>query len=212
MPWCDNALLRSARLAAAVPKRRIEFLAGRRCAHAALLGLGHQPVVPVPRAPDGAPVWPPGMAGTISHGAGWAAALVSHDPRCAGLGVDIEACLADDAWAELTPQFLLPRERRLLRPGQAGLIATLCFSLKECLMKALLPRLRAPLDFLAIEVLTLDHSRRLATLDLPSAARSALGAGCTIQAQWSPWPLTETSAVITALQLRSPSVDHDPIA
>lgn len=205
VPWRDDALLQAARLTNAAPKRRDEFLAGRRCAQAALGACGVD--APVPRATDGAPMWPPGVIGAITHGAGWAAALVSRDLRCRGLGVDVEACLADDGWTELAPQFLLPRERRLLIDGPPALVATLCFSFKESLMKAVLPRLSAPLDFLSIEVLALDHMRRQARLSLPAVARVAVGEDCEVLAQWAPWPVVshpdKPTAVMTALQLRS---------
>lgn len=209
LPWCGATLLQAAGLAAAVPKRRDEFLAGRRCAHEALAALGAGPATPVARAQDGAPLWPQGVTGAISHGAGWAAALVSRDPGCLGLGVDVEACFADDTWVDLAPQFLSPRERALLRPGREAWIATLCFSFKECLIKAVLPRLQASVDFLSCEVLALDFGRRRAALRLPSAALAVFGPHCVLQAQWQAWPSTteagSPAAVLTALQLTASS-------
>lgn len=196
LPWCAATLLQESGLATAVPKRRDEFIAGRRCAHEALAALGAAPAAPLARARDGAPVWPGGVRGAISHGVGWAAALVARDAQCLGVGVDVEACFAADAWADLAPLFLCPRERRLLRPGQEALIATLCFSFKECLIKAVLPQLSAPLDFLSFEVLALDFQHRSAELQLPAAAQAVFGTGLRLQAQWSvPAPALVLAAV-----------------
>ena len=61
-------------MARAVPQRRREFFAGRLAAHRAMEALGHLPE-PVPMGQDRAPVWPQGLVGSISHGAGACAAM-----------------------------------------------------------------------------------------------------------------------------------------
>ena len=53
-------------VARAVPARRAEFAAGRRAAHRAMERLG-VPAAPVAMGSDRAPVWPPGVIGSISH-------------------------------------------------------------------------------------------------------------------------------------------------
>src|SRR5437667_3257012 len=62
----------------AVPKRRLEFAAGRQCAHEALRVLapldGHSPIG---IALDRSPVWPPGFVGSIAHTQGFASAAVA---------------------------------------------------------------------------------------------------------------------------------------
>jgi 4'-phosphopantetheinyl transferase EntD len=59
-------------IAKAVDKRRREFTTARGCARAALaaLGLPPAPIVPGPR---GAPQWPTGVVGSITHCAGYCA-------------------------------------------------------------------------------------------------------------------------------------------
>jgi 4'-phosphopantetheinyl transferase EntD len=78
-----------AAIARAVPKRRSEFATGRACARAALakLGLPPSPIVPGPR---GAPQWPAGVAGSITHCAGYRASAVAHLTDVAGIGLDAE--------------------------------------------------------------------------------------------------------------------------
>ncbi|MEV8569383.1 4'-phosphopantetheinyl transferase superfamily protein [Streptomyces sp. NPDC051322] len=76
-------------LVKAVQKRRQEFSTGRRCARAALAahGLPPAPILPGPR---GAPLWPDGMVGSITHCAGYRAAAVARATDIAALGIDAE--------------------------------------------------------------------------------------------------------------------------
>ncbi len=75
----------------AVPKRRAEFSAGRACARAALTALDAVPG-PVPRdnGDHGAPVWPKGFVGSITHCDGYRAAAVARAEDILALGIDAE--------------------------------------------------------------------------------------------------------------------------
>ncbi|MET9221184.1 4'-phosphopantetheinyl transferase superfamily protein [Streptomyces sp. NPDC003300] len=80
----------AAAVAKAVAKRRAEYAAGRACARAALAGLGIAPG-PIPRDPDrGAPVWPAGVVGSITHCDGYRAAAVARTSDVHTLGIDAE--------------------------------------------------------------------------------------------------------------------------
>jgi len=72
-----------------VPKRRLEYLAGRLAASAALQSAGADD--PVIGSHGGAPVWPSGYCGSISHSAGLAVALAARSRDWRALGIDIEA-------------------------------------------------------------------------------------------------------------------------
>jgi 4'-phosphopantetheinyl transferase EntD len=78
-----------AAISRAVARRRAEFAAGRACARAALaqLGLPAAPIVPGPR---GAPQWPPGVVGSITHCDGYRASAVAHARDMITLGLDAE--------------------------------------------------------------------------------------------------------------------------
>jgi 4'-phosphopantetheinyl transferase EntD len=80
-------------VAAAVAARRAEFAAGRACARQALAALGHGGV-PVPRGDGiggrGAPVWPQGVVGSITHCTGYRAAAVARVAEIATIGIDAE--------------------------------------------------------------------------------------------------------------------------
>ncbi len=76
-------------IAAAVPSRRREFTAGRRCARIALEALG-QPSVPLLPDAAGAVRWPPGYVGSITHCTGFRAAALARTADFAALGIDAE--------------------------------------------------------------------------------------------------------------------------
>jgi 4'-phosphopantetheinyl transferase EntD len=76
-------------IARAVDKRRREFTTARACARAALaqLGLPPAPILPGLR---GAPGWPPGVVGSITHCAGYRACAVARDREVVTIGLDAE--------------------------------------------------------------------------------------------------------------------------
>jgi 4'-phosphopantetheinyl transferase EntD len=69
--------------------RQREFATARMCAHRALTRLGVPPA-PVLPGPRGAPGWPAGVAGSITHCAGYRAAAVARTRDVRSLGIDAE--------------------------------------------------------------------------------------------------------------------------
>ncbi|KAA5838275.1 4'-phosphopantetheinyl transferase superfamily protein [Saccharopolyspora hirsuta] len=76
-------------IARAVGKRRQEFTTGRWCAHQALSRMGIPPA-PLLTGERGAPQWPEGTIGSITHCAGYRAAVVAHTEKVQSLGIDAE--------------------------------------------------------------------------------------------------------------------------
>jgi 4'-phosphopantetheinyl transferase EntD len=76
-------------IAKAVDKRRREFTTARACARAALarLGLPPAPILPGLR---GAPQWPAGVVGSITHCDGYRACAVALDSDIVTIGLDAE--------------------------------------------------------------------------------------------------------------------------
>ena len=76
-------------VARAVPKRRREFALVRACARRAMdkLGVPPQPLLPGER---GAPGWPPGLVGSMTHCDGYCAAALARATDLASLGIDAE--------------------------------------------------------------------------------------------------------------------------
>lgn len=84
-------------VARAVDKRRTEFATVRQCARAALAELDVPPV-PILPGPKGAPRWPDGIVGSMTHCAGYRAAAVARASAVTSIGIDAEpaAPLPDD--------------------------------------------------------------------------------------------------------------------
>jgi len=144
----------------AVAKRRAEFLAGRLAAREALrpLGLADRQVSP---GEDRAPQWPPGIVGSISHCSGHAVALCLEAGTAAGVGIDVERIMPAADMGELPAFIAKPAEFELLngdgaRPGPAA--ATLMFSAKESVYKALFPQVKRILDHGALELVSHDRT------------------------------------------------------
>jgi 4'-phosphopantetheinyl transferase EntD len=79
----------AALLAKAVEKRRREFTTGRACARRALAQLG-LPATPILRGEKGEPRWPDGIVGSITHCAGYRAAVAARATDLASVGIDAE--------------------------------------------------------------------------------------------------------------------------
>lgn len=122
-------------------KRQTEHLAGRLCARQALLQLNGCMAAPAVGS-DRAPCWPAGVVGSITHGNGWAAAVVATSSDYLGLGLDVENWLSDERAARLAAEILSPAELQhlgRLSSAQQATHVSLSFSLKESLFKALYP-------------------------------------------------------------------------
>ena len=76
-------------IAQAVEPRRREYAAVRSCARVCLGRLGYGPV-PILPGVGGAPIWPAGVLGSMTHCTGYAAAAVAPRPRISAVGIDAE--------------------------------------------------------------------------------------------------------------------------
>lgn len=123
-------------VANAAPKRRRDFALGRACAHRALTALGIRDAV-IGRQSNGAPLWPDGVVGSITHTSGYAAALAADASRFSGAGLDAErvGAVSPDIW----PTLFGAGERGYLERLEGedrALCATLFFCAKEACYKA----------------------------------------------------------------------------
>jgi 4'-phosphopantetheinyl transferase EntD len=140
-------------IAGAVDKRRREFATGRKCARDALGALGIEPV-PIPPGQGGAPRWPAGVAGSITHCAGYRGAAVARTAEIAAIGLDAEP---DDELPEgVLDVIALPGERARLRALSAAMPGVhwdrLLFSAKESVYKAWFPLTGRWLGFEEVDV------------------------------------------------------------
>ena len=127
-------------IAGASERRRREFAEARGCARAALEALG-VPAGPIPATADGAPVWPAGVIGSITHKGGYRAAVVARETDLEGLGIDAEPDqpLPGRVLETVASRAELDQVQALLgqRPGLAW--DRLLFSAKEATVKAAHP-------------------------------------------------------------------------
>ena len=143
-------------------KRRREFASGRYCAREALVRLGHEAVA-LPVGPGRAPVWPPGIIGSISHTDDIAIAAVARSSDLRSLGIDVES--GDPLEPDLLKLVCREEELAALAAGdlQPGLGAKLIFSAKESVYKCLWPLTGTFLEFHAIGI-SIDPARQRFTV------------------------------------------------
>jgi 4'-phosphopantetheinyl transferase EntD len=145
-----------AAVARAVDKRRREFATVRACARDALGRLG-VPAAPILPGLRGAPQWPAGIVGSMTHCAGYRAAAVARATDLVTLGLDAEPhdVLPEGVLAHVS----LPAERerlaRLAAQRPEVCWDRLLFSAKESVYKAWFPLTQRWLDFEAAD-LTID--------------------------------------------------------
>ncbi|MCX2163015.1 4'-phosphopantetheinyl transferase superfamily protein [Corynebacterium auriscanis] len=131
----------------AVDRRKADFGDSRWCAHEAM-----RPIVedqPIMRGVRGMPLFPEGVAGSLTHTEGFRAAIVGRSQRWRSLGIDAEP--ARDLPEGVLHAIASQRERRRLR-GLAvhhgvDCADTVLFSAKEATYKAWFPLTHRFLDF-----------------------------------------------------------------
>jgi 4'-phosphopantetheinyl transferase EntD len=192
----------AATVARAVPKRRQEYASVRVCARRAMRELGVAPT-PLPPGRRGAPRWPSGLVGSMTHCPGYQAAVIGHARDFRGFGIDAEPNLPLPR--SLMKIVALPQERLLVR-ALAEVSHQVCwdrlvFSAKEAVFKVWYPLTGRELDFRSAEI-GIDSAlgtfiARLAMPDI--GADSALLK--TLHGRW----MCRNGIVATAITLANPA-------
>lgn len=146
-----------------VAKRQAEYLAGRLCAREALRRVTGTAAVPA-CGEDRAPQWPAGALGSITHGSGWAGAVVGNSADWRGLGLDIEQIMPASRAERLVGEILTPAELfrlEALPSEQRAQRISLTFSLKESLFKALYPQVLRHFYFQDAELLSVETDNKV---------------------------------------------------
>lgn len=134
--------------------RRSDFAAARSCARRVFSSFGLPPLPVLPDA-DGAPQWPAGLVGSVTHCVGYAAAAVARSQEFLSVGIDAEPVRAlpegvlakiSDAAERAALARLRGRGKSAARPESAQWECVL-FSAKESVYKAWFPLTRAWLGF-----------------------------------------------------------------
>ncbi|MFG1918438.1 4'-phosphopantetheinyl transferase [Micromonospora sp. NPDC048898] len=157
-----------AEVARAVAKRRAEFTTVRHCARAALATLGLPPA-PILRGERGAPIWPAGIVGSMTHCAGYRAAAVARATDLRSIGIDAEP--NEEMPEGVLDAVSLPAERDWIAAHLAERPTVrwdrLLFSAKESVYKAWYPLTGRWLDFAEAEITPAGEGRFVARLLVP---------------------------------------------
>lgn len=173
----------------AVQKRRREFATVRHCARVALSRLGVQPG-PILPGDSGAPGWPDGIVGSMTHCDGYRAAAVGwrRDVLTVGLDAEPHAPLPGDVLDLVTSAAERSHLAQLRDAEPAVCWDRLLFSAKESVYKAWFPVARRWLGFEEVDVVLDPAGTFVAQFVSPAEFTSFAG-------RW----LTTDSLVITAI-------------
>ena len=140
-------------IAHAVAKRRREFATVRHCARQALgqLGLPSAPVLPGAR---GAPRWPEGIVGSMTHCDGYRAAVVARSGAVHALGIDAEP---NEPLPETVLRMIAGPEELVMLAKRTAADTAVCwgrllFCVKEAVYKAWFPLAHGRLTFRDVSV------------------------------------------------------------
>jgi enterobactin synthetase component D len=197
-----------ARLRAAVPKRRAEFIAGRLCARQALREAGASLDQDIPIGPMGAPVWPGGFVGSITHTYGLAAAVAARTRDVIALGFDIEHSIGYDAVRTLAQAIARPNELWLVTRGKpdSAMALTIVFATKEALFKCLAPLVGRYFDFLDVEVIS--ATRNALSIRLRTDLAQEFRTGQTLDVRFAFFGDIVLAATVLATADRRPRRTH----
>ncbi|MFB6940722.1 4'-phosphopantetheinyl transferase [Streptomyces sp. NPDC060286] len=137
----------------AVESRRKEFITARWCARRALGELGLAPV-PILKGERGAPIWPRGVVGSMTHCVGYRAAVVARRADVLTVGIDAEPHdpLPDRVLETIALATERQRERELREASPEIRWDRLLFSAKESVYKAWFPLTHRWLGFEQAEI------------------------------------------------------------
>ncbi|RAG82241.1 4'-phosphopantetheinyl transferase [Streptacidiphilus pinicola] len=185
-------------IARASNRRRRDFATVRACAREALAGLG-VPAAPILPGRLGAPAWPTGVVGSMTHCEGYRAAVVARAGDLDGLGIDAE------------PHAPLPgRELDVIaRPEEGARLDALTarrpdihwdrllFSAKEAVYKTWFPVTGSWLGFDEASIAIDPDGGTFRAHLLPADASAVLGRPAMLEGRW----LVHEGIVLTAIAL-----------
>lgn len=187
-----------AAVARAVDKRRREFTTVRACAREAMARLGVAPAPIVP-GPHGAPTWPAGVIGSMTHCQGYRASALALRRDVLTIGIDAEpdAPLPDGVLSSVALDSEVAALGRLAatHPGVAW--DRLLFSAKESVYKAWFPLTGKWLDFAEAEISFAPETREFTARLLVPGPETPAGRLDGFSGRW----LTRQGILATAIVL-----------
>ena len=192
-------------LVGAVPSRQWQFRAGRLCAQHALVALGYpRPDVRIPRTANGAPGWPHGVTGSITHTEGYVSAAVARSDVISALGIDSERIVTEDRLRSIVGTIAWASELAAARDaGYDRLVsATLVFSAKETIFKCLSGHVGRVFDFRDVRVVGINATRHQFTARLVTTLSPAWRAGVMLTGGFAvETPFVHTGMTLSAVPI-----------
>lgn len=136
----------------ACEKRRMEFTSGRGAARFALKQVGFENPPPVLHGEKREPLWPAGVAGSITHCYPWSVALVARSSNHLAVGIDLES-VARIQDTDISDLVCRDTELHWVRAGyDSRERLAMIFAAKEAVYKAFYPVCRRYIDFKEVEL------------------------------------------------------------
>ncbi len=177
----------------AVPKRRAEFRAGRTYARAALRALGIAPV-PILAGSDRAPVWPAGIAASITHDDMYCGVIAAQCADFAAVGIDVDSTTPlDHDLVRIVCSASELEHGAALADQLCADFPKLVFCAKESTYKAYFSLTRTVLDFDDVELRISPHegtfsaSVRASAPAMPNIGRTLAGNFLTVESRLITW-------------------------
>jgi len=143
-----------------VPKKKAHFLGGRYCAHQALSMMKRKDsdapenyeneqndLVPIQKSEQGAPIWPEGVIGSITHTENFIGAVVESSEKLRGIGIDTEKILGPQSVVMVESLVATEEEKRKSLSFDPFEYFTLIYSAKESIFKCLNPIIQKYIEF-----------------------------------------------------------------
>lgn len=173
-----------AQITGSVVKRKAEYLAGRYLCRLLLQAVGQSGQVAI--GPQRQPLWPAGWLGSITHSGNRAVAALWPDRGGRVLGLDLEHWMPAATASALQSRITLPGELDgLAAHWSRESLLTLAFSSKECLYKALFPRVGRFFDFHCAKLCAVDEVENRFTLMLTTDLAVGFARGELIAGRYS---------------------------
>jgi enterobactin synthetase component D len=194
----------AAGLERAVPRRQMQFRAGRYCAAKALEALDPQFArTPIDRATTGAPIWPEGVTGSITHTDDYASAAVAWTTNVRSLGIDTERVMSSQQAGEVGD--LIASATELGHGTAAGLpwleALTLVFSAKESVFKCLHPLVGRMFEFNHVRLIGVDTAVRIFKVEIAKDLSAEFQAGAVLEGRFE----IEGHRIHTGMLLEAPT-------
>jgi len=152
-----------AELVGSTAQRQLQFRVGRYCAREAIRALDPPHVVAsLPRTASGAPLWPAGMTGSITHTDDFVSAAVAPTSKVEALGIDTERIMTAERARGVSQAVAWPCELAHARAAGCDRLEalTLVFSAKEAIFKCLHASVGRVFDFCDVRIVTIDARTR----------------------------------------------------